>query len=366
MSSNTVPPAAGDLPAPPATLADLGWRSFFADQLEVAERDTALIGRVNAVHRSRLHVIGVGLDVMIPHYATPDGDATEVATTGDWLLLDPDTQLAQRLLRRASLIKRIAPGHGSKLQLIAANIDTLFIVTSCNQDFNVARLERYLTLAHEAEITPVIVLTKSDLAADRAAFRQGAADLLPGLEVVILDARVPQDVAQLVPWCGRGQTVAFVGSSGVGKSTLINTLTGSDRIATQGLREDDAKGRHTTSVRQLHRLPSGGYLMDTPGMRELQLTEVQQGIEDVFSDISDLSRTCRFHDCQHESEPGCAVRAAIAAGEIDEERFQRWKKLVAEDAANTKSLTDRHIKNRSFGRMVKAPKGGKGPKKDRY
>lgn len=106
--------------------------------------------------------------------------------------------------------------------------------------------------------------------------------------------------------------------------------------------------------------------MDTPGMRELQLTEVQQGIEDVFSDISDLSRTCRFHDCQHESEPGCAVRAAIAAGEIDKEQFQRWKKLVAEDAANTKSLTDRHIKNRSFGRMVKAPKGGKGPKKDRY
>lgn len=306
------------------------------------------IGRVTAVHRSVLHVLGIDVDGTVPHFAAGRGVEGGFATTGDWLLLDPETLQPKRLLRRFSLIKRRAPGKRGGLQLIAANVDTLFIVTSCNQDFNIARLERYLTLAREADVTPVIVITKSDLADEPEEFRRAAAALLPGLDVIVLDARLADAVAQLAPWCGRGQTVAFVGSSGVGKSTLINTMTGAGRILTQAIREDDAKGRHTTSARQLYRLDSGGWLLDTPGMRELQLQDVQQGIEDVFADIAELAQSCRFRDCLHETEPGCAVRAAVDRGELDENRFARWKKLAAEDAFNTQSQGNRWAKGRNL------------------
>jgi ribosome biogenesis GTPase / thiamine phosphate phosphatase len=337
-------------------LADLGWGPFFAQQLAADDLQTSLVARVMAVHRSGLQVAGIGLDTQVSHFADGDGGDAGFATVGDWLLLHPDTLRPKRLLRRTSLIKRRAAGTGRGLQLIAANIDTLFIVTSCNQDFNVARLERYLALAGEAGVTPVVVITKSDLADEPDAFAEAAARLLPGLDAVVLDARNPQATARLSPWCGRGRTVAFVGSSGVGKSTLINTMTRTGRIATRGIREDDAKGRHTTTARQLHRLPSGGWLLDTPGMRELQLTDVQHGLDDVFADIAELAQSCRFRDCRHDTEPGCAVRAAVDRGELDESRLHRWTKLTVEDAFNTQSLAERRARDRAFGKMVKSAK----------
>ncbi|WP_205944697.1 ribosome small subunit-dependent GTPase A [Pelagibius litoralis] len=272
---------------------------------------------------------------------------------GDWLLLDRETFRPRRLLQRKSLFKRRAAGTGRKLQLIAANVDTLFIVSSCNQDFNTARLERYLALAREAEVTPVIVLTKADLTDLPEDFARAAAKLLPGLLVEVLDARDPDSVACLADWCARGETVALVGSSGVGKSTLINTLSGANRIATQSIREDDDKGRHTTSARVLHRLPAGGWLLDTPGMRELQLTDVKTGLEEVFADVVVLARMCRFADCRHEAEPGCAVLAAVDAGTLDAERLKRWRKLAAEEARNTENLAERRARDRAFGKMVK-------------
>jgi ribosome biogenesis GTPase len=229
----------------------------------------------------------------------------------------------------------------------------LFIVSSCNQDFNPARLERYLALAREADVTPIIVLTKADLTDMPEDFVRTAAKLLPGLLVEVLDARDPDSVSSLVPWCARGQTVALVGSSGVGKSTLIGTLTGIDRIATQTIRDDDDKGRHTTSARSLYQLPAGGWLLDTPGMRELQLADVKTGIEDVFADIIALARQCRFADCLHEAEADCAVLAAIDAGTLEAQRLQRWRKLAAEEARNTESLAERRARDRAFGKMIK-------------
>ncbi|NIA70052.1 ribosome small subunit-dependent GTPase A [Pelagibius litoralis] len=334
-------------------LADFGWNSFFDSQLEPDDLVATVPVRVMAVYRGGLSVAGPGVDRLIPPFVGTARDEEAVPTVGDWLLLDRETFRPRRLLQRKSLFKRRAAGTGRKLQLIAANVDTLFIVSSCNQDFNTARLERYLALAREAEVTPVIVLTKADLTDLPEDFARAAAKLLPGLLVEVLDARDPDSVACLADWCARGETVALVGSSGVGKSTLINTLSGANRIATQSIREDDDKGRHTTSARVLHRLPAGGWLLDTPGMRELQLTDVKTGLEEVFADVVVLARMCRFADCRHEAEPGCAVLAAVDAGTLDAERLKRWRKLAAEEARNTENLAERRARDRAFGKMVK-------------
>ncbi len=336
-----------------SNLADFGWSAFFDSQLEPDDLAVAVPARVMAVHRGGLGVAGPGVDGLIPpSIVVADGEEA-VPTVGDWLLIDPETFRPRRLLQRKSLFKRRAAGTGRKLQLIAANVDTLFIVSSCNQDFNAARLERYLALAREADVTPIVLLTKADLTDMPEDFARAAVKLLPGLLVEVLDARDPDSVACLVPWCAHGQTVALVGSSGVGKSTLVNTLTNTDRIATQSIREDDDKGRHTTSARMLHRLPAGGWLLDTPGMRELQLTDVKTGLEDVFADIVALARTCRFADCRHEAEPGCAVLAAVDDGTLDAGRLKRWRKLATEESRNTETLAERRARDRAFGKMVK-------------
>jgi len=334
-------------------LAEFGWNSFFSVQLDPDDLDGAVAARVMAVHRNALEVAGPGLAKKIPPYFLDEAGEPDNATVGDWLLLDPDTLRPYRRLHRKSLFQRRAAGTRNKPQLIAANIDTLFIVTSCNQDFNIARLERYLVMAREADVTPVIIITKVDLVDNAQDYVQAAAKLSPGLLVEALNARDPQCTDPLAPWCAKGQTVAMIGSSGVGKSTLVNTLSGTRKITTQGIREDDAKGRHTTSGRTLYRLPGGGWVMDTPGMRELQLTDVKAGIETVFADILDLQSQCKFNDCRHESEPGCAVLAALEHGDLNAERYKRWKKLAAEEAFNTSTQIERRSRDRNFGKLVK-------------
>ncbi|PHR22666.1 MAG: ribosome small subunit-dependent GTPase A [Hoeflea sp.] len=329
-------------------LTSLGWQAFFAQQISIDELTQTPPVRVTEVHRSGLRVLGENIDMMVP----PRADAT----VGDWLLLNRELPSSSRLLERKSLIKRRAAGHDRSVQLIAANIDTAFIVTSCNLDFNVARLERYVALAFDAGVTPVILLTKADLCDDASAYVADAAAISADVAVLTLNAKSDEPVTELAPWCKPGQTIAFLGSSGVGKSTLTNALSVSEVAATQEIREDDAKGRHTTSHRQLHILPNGCAVLDTPGVRELQLTDAEEGVAEVFSDLDELSLECRFNDCKHVSEPGCAILAALERGEIDEARLARWRKLVAEDQHNTASLAQRRSKDKAFGKMVKQAK----------
>lgn len=350
MSSHPTGALSPDLPA-------FGWRPAFASQLSVDDYDTAQPARVTGVHRNGLDVVAPGLATRVPIFGGEDAESR--ATVGDWLLLNADATAAERLLDRQSLLKRRAPGTGREVQLIAANIDTLFIVSSCNADFNLARLERYLALAREAGVTPVVLLTKADMTEDPAPYVAEASRLMPGLITEALDATGPDTSERLAPWCGRGQTVAFVGSSGVGKSTLVNALMGDDRMATSGIREDDAKGRHTTTMRALFQTSGGVWVLDTPGMRELQLTDVAAGIEDVFAEIEEAAARCRFRDCTHAGEPGCAVDAAVAAGAIAPDRVTRWRKLMAEDARNSETLHARRSRERTFAKHVRQVIRGK-------
>jgi ribosome biogenesis GTPase len=313
------------------TLEALGWNDFFREQVTEAEAGQTRPVRVMAVHRGKIAVTGTEFEGFITPYiagASPDDDHP---TVGDWLLIDRDTAAPLRVLRRKNLFKRRAPGDPRKEQMIAANVDTLFIVASCNEDFSVARLERYLVLAREVGVDPVVVLTKIDLT-DRGEICAAAARAIqPGLQVETVNGRDTESAARLAGWCGKGRTVALLGSSGVGKSTLVNTLRGSDSIATQPIRDRDGTGRHTTTVREMHRLARGGWLLDTPGMRELQLPDAAEGIAEVFDDFILVAQQCRFSDCAHGGEPGCAVRAAIAEGLLPLARFDRWQKLAAED-----------------------------------
>ena len=336
------------------TLAELGWRSFFSNQVSDQQSQECQPVRVMSVHRGRVTVSGEGIEDSISSSLPVLGGAEDRPTVGDWLLIDRNTRSLVRLLDRTSLFKRPAPGDERRVQLIAANIDTLFVVTSCDQDFNVARIERYLVLAREAGVRAVVILTKADQSPSPTPFVDAARALQSELRVELVDGRDPTSAADLARYCGRGQTVALVGSSGVGKSTLINTLTGSHSIATQAVREDDGKGRHTTTVREMHRLAAGadggGWLVDTPGMRELQMSEVTSGVAEVFEDVSALALECRFANCTHESEPGCAIHAAIAESSLDPARVDRWRKLAQEDAESSGAAADRRSRPGKAGR----------------
>ncbi len=318
---------------PPLSLPALGWSAFYDDQLEPEETGLARL-RVATVHRARLTAeSAVGpVRINLPIHAK----TTDFAV-GDWVLAEPETHMFLRRLARKTLLQRRTEGAGAQ-QLIAANVDTLFIVTSCNDDFNPARLERYLALANEAGTNPVIVLTKVDQVAEAARYQQEAAALQRELAVVMVNAKAPDAAAILAPWCGLGQTVALVGSSGVGKSTLLNTLaakSAEEAQPTGGIREGDAKGRHTTTSRSLHAIEGGGWVIDTPGMRTLHVSDVAAGLETLFAEITELAPNCRFRDCTHAHEPGCAVQAASKAGTLDPARLDRWRKLLAENHTNT-------------------------------
>jgi ribosome biogenesis GTPase len=326
-----------DVDTPPVTLTALGWSAFFDVQLEPEEAGLERM-RVATVHRSRMTAQSVRGQVKLQ--LAPKANTADYAV-GDWVLVEPDTALLRRRLDRKTVLQRRTEG-GTAPQLIAANVDTLFIVTSCNDDLNPARLERYLALANEAGTTPVIVLTKVDQVPDASPYLEQVTGLQRGLTVVTLNANSPEAAATLAPWCGEGQTVVLVGSSGVGKSTLLNTLADKapeEAQATGDIREDDSKGRHTTTSRSLHGISGGGWVIDTPGIRTLHISDISVGLDVLFAEIAELAPDCRFRDCTHAHEPGCAVQAAVAAGTLEQARLDRWRKLLEENRSNTPVVT---------------------------
>lgn len=334
-------------------LNELGWNADFLRQLDIDEIGRLTPARLTAIHRDRVEALGEDGPCTL---LLPPGLTTGEVAVGDWVLAEigPDLESGriERVLERKSLLHRRAAGTDVRDQLIAANVDTLFITSSFNDDFNAARLERFLALALAAGVQPVFVMTKADLCGDQTPYLDALRDLAPAVPVVALDARDDDAAARLSDWCGPGQTVALLGSSGVGKSTLATTLTGA-RIVTQAIRDDDAKGRHTTTARSFHRLSDGGWLIDTPGMRAVRLAGVEDGIDAVFADVADLAAGCRFTDCQHDTEPGCAVQAAIEAGDLDPDRLARWQKLKREEARHSESLAQANARGKRFGKMVK-------------
>ncbi len=333
----------------------------------IAAHPEARIARIVEQHRSG-YIVAESVDEGYPAESLPEwqraggyrkGEATPESrpAVGDWVLVEGADATAKivALLPRYSAIKRAAAGEHYKQQLIAANVDTVFVVCGLDDDFNPRRIERYLLLVRSGGAEPVVVLSKADLAgAGRAgAVEEAVADLaalgLEGLAVVPVNARDAASVDALAPWLHPGRTVVLVGSSGAGKSTLTNSLLGRDRMKTGEVRGSDSRGRHTTTHRALVPLPSGACLVDTPGMRELKPTG-EEDVTENFSDIEALAEQCRFRDCAHGREPGCAVRAAIEAGTLDAQRVANYYKLRDEVAGAAATLADRRSEQKSTTR----------------
>lgn len=335
------------------SLVKMGWQPFFQQQLSLDEWESVTPARVVEQHKSHLEIA-----TQEGRQSLPVTSSTPTLTVGDWVLLESDGRLL-RVMERQSCFRRKAAGRQVVEQLLAANVDTAFIVCSLNDDFNLNRIERYLSVVNDAGAEPVVVLTKRDLCDQAEEYREEVQKLDSMLSVEMVNSKDTASIEVLLPWCQPGKTVVMLGSSGAGKSTLTNALLGEELQATGEIREDDEKGRHTTTHRSLLSMPSGAMIIDTPGMRELQLAECEAGVAVTFADIETLVTQCRFSDCQHQSEPNCAVQKALDAGELDQRRFDNYKKLLREQAFNSASIAERRAGDRDTGRFHKKVKEAK-------
>jgi ribosome biogenesis GTPase / thiamine phosphate phosphatase len=312
-------------------LQDLGWNEFFEDAFRPYEQDNLIPGRVAARHHGPCELLTeLGRLGGVPAGRLGED---ELPAVGDWVAVRPldgeRKAVIEAVLPRRTQFTRKEAWARTVAQVVAANVDTVFLVTAFGGDLNPRRLERYLTSAWDSGSSPVIVANKVDLAVDPVFELAEVEAVAIGVPVVALSANTGEGLEQLEPHLAAGKTVALLGSSGVGKSTLVNRLAGRELLATREIRSD-GRGRHTTTHRELVPLPSGALLIDTPGMRELQLWADEEVLDSTFSEIAELAGECRFSDCSHEHEPGCAVKAAIADGSLPRERFASYRKLQRE------------------------------------
>jgi ribosome biogenesis GTPase len=318
-------------------LERLGWNVFFAAQIaEEGVRPT--VARVIEEQRGAYRVAGdfdgwVEVSGRFRHEARA---TAEFPAVGDWVCVTPvqggERAIITRRLNRRSTISRKAAGRSVEEQVVAANVDTIFLVTALATDLNPRRIERYLTVVRDAGAVPVVVLNKTDLSSDPESETATIRNRLPFVDVLSISAKHGAGLEALAAYLAPGQTVALIGSSGVGKSTLVNRLLGHERLRTATIRESDGRGRHTTTARHLVELPGGALLIDTPGMRELQPWVDESAVSDTFEDIAELAAGCRFGDCAHQTEPGCAVRAAVERGGLDPARLEHFRHLGREIA----------------------------------
>ena len=328
-------------------LTALGWDDALAEEFEPHRRAGLIPGRVSIQHRGAYDVLTaegeLRCDVAGRLYDEAASPA-DLPAVGDWVAVAARPEEAagtvQAVLARRTKFSRKTAWQASEEQVLAANVDVALIVTSLNEDMNLRRLERYLTLAWESGATPVLVLTKADLADDVPAVVAEVESVAFGAPVHAISSVTGEGLDELRAHLRPGVTAALLGSSGVGKSTLVNTLVGEELLETREIRED-GKGRHTTTRRELIQLPGGALVIDTPGMREVQLWIADDGLEEAFSDVTELFEHCRFSDCAHESEPGCAVKEAIANGTLAPERWESYLKLQRELAHLDRRLDKR-------------------------
>ena len=344
-------------------LESLGYNDWFKHHADDKKTSSHEVARVISVHKDSYTVSKGEGEV----FAELSGNllyraesAVDLPTTGDWIyadFYDDDTHaIIYGIFPRKSLLKRKASGPQVDYQLVAANIDIALIIQSLNENFNLRRLERYLVMVNESGIAPVILLSKSDLMTDDEIkeTRAKVLDIAPHITVLEFSNLSHENINSIIDLLKPGLTYCMLGSSGVGKTTLLNSILGNKEFETQPVSKIQSKGRHTTTSRQLVLLENGAMIIDTPGMRELGGISVDDGLDETFSEILELSKRCKFSDCSHTNEKGCAVLSAIKSGELSEQRYQNFLKIKKESEFNQMSYLERRHRDRSFGKMVKS------------
>ena len=318
-------------------LDTLGWHVDFDEPFQTHAAQGLHAARVAVAHNYLYQLTGADGELMaeVSGRLRHQGDIPENRpVVGDWVAIKPSQSeqkaTIEAVLPRRTSFSRKAPGETTRRQLVAANIDTIFLVCGLDDDFNVRRIERYLVAIQESGAAAVIILNKADTCPDLETARAATAPIAAGAPIHVISCLEDDGFDPLRSYLTRGHTIALIGSSGVGKSTIINRLLGVDRQRTRAVRPKDGRGRHTTTQRELIMMPGGGLLIDTPGMRELQLWDSAQALDDAFDDIDALASDCRFRDCAHGAEPGCAVRAAVEAGQLSRQRVEHYQGLKAE------------------------------------